>query len=66
MAEHMRGDMLADTGELCIVVYHEPDELVGQFMLEPVHKEIAAGINVFFKSLLIQIQGRYHFWITQL
>ena len=33
VAEHMRGDVLADTGKLCVAVYHKADRLVRELFL---------------------------------
>lgn len=53
MAEHMRGDVLADAGKFYIAVYHKADGLVGKLVSEPVDKEVPAGGNVFRKDVLV-------------
>ena len=54
MAEHMRGDVLADAGKLGVAVYHKADGLVGKLVPESVDKEVSAGGNVFCKDFLVQ------------
>lgn len=52
--EHMGCDMLFQVGQLCIVVDHEPDGLVGQLMCQPVDKEITADLDIIPKCLIVQ------------
>ena len=54
VAEHMGGNMLADTGKLCIAVYHKADRLVREFVLQPVDKEVPADGDIFLKGFLVQ------------
>jgi len=53
MPEHMRGDMLADSGKLCIAVYHKSDGLIREFMVQSVDEKVSAGINIFLESFLV-------------
>ena len=61
MSEHMWSDMLADSGKLRIAVYHEPDRLIRQLMMQSVYKEVSTGFNVLLKGFLIQLQGGKYF-----
>ena len=56
VAEHVRGDVLVDTGELRVTVYHKADGLVGQLAVQTVHEKISAECNVVFEGFLVQCQ----------
>ena len=66
MAEHVRGDVLADAGTLRVMVYHKADGLVGQLAAQAVHKKISADLNVIPERLPVQRQRGDDFPITDL
>ena len=66
VAEHVRGDVLADAGEPRVTVYHKADGLVGQLAAQAVHEEISAGRNVIFEGFLIQRQHVDDFSVADL
>ena len=66
MAEHMRCDMLFDSGESSITVNHKTDGLIRQFLLSFIDKKIPTGRNVRFKGALICCQGRNDLAIPKL
>ena len=66
MTKHMWSYMLLKPGNVSIVINHETDRLVREFVFKFIYEEIMAAGNLFLKSILIQGKGRNYLWISNL
>lgn len=66
MTEHMWSYMLLKPGNVSIMINHETDRLVREFVFKFIYEEIMAAGNLFLKSILIQGKGRNYLWISNL
>lgn len=66
VAEHVRGDVLFDSGDLGVVIDHKAHGLIGQFAPPFVYKEIAAGGDLLLKEIAVQCYGCDDFGIDDL